>query len=223
MGVSATTALKWFLGILAICVGAALGAIIFLGPEVEAQSGGTKQAQPAPKPAAPAPAAQAPAAAAPAAPAAPTAPQRTETVVYDSWTVTCRDTVGTSSKKACSATLPLQIVQENQRQVLGAWFIARNNEGALVTLLQTPMLQAGGVDLQKGAELKLGKGNTRKLTYASCDPRNCEASVIMDDAMLKEATAAADATITVYAKNGSGVNIQMPIKGIDKAIASIGR
>jgi invasion protein IalB len=196
-----------------VCVGAALGAILFLAPEVEAQSG-AKPAQSAPKPAAQTPAA-------PATPAAPTAPQRTETVVYDSWTVTCRDTVGTTSKKACSAALALQIVQENQRQVLGAWVIARDNDGALVTFLQTPMLQPGGVDLQKGVELKLAK--VRKLNYSSCDPRNCEASLIMDDAMVKETTASADATITIYAKNGSGVNIQMPIKGIDKAIASIGR
>src|SRR5690242_11012699 len=61
------------------------------------------QQQPArPSPSRPAAAQTAPA---PAVPATPAAAQRTETITYDSWTVTCQDIVEARSKKTCSALM----------------------------------------------------------------------------------------------------------------------
>ena len=83
----------------------------------------------------------APPAAAPAAPAAPEGPVRTETTNFDVWQVACREIVGSKAKKICAATLVLAMVENNQRQVLGAWVIGRNNEGVLHTALQTPIFR----------------------------------------------------------------------------------
>src|SRR5262245_48930903 len=48
--------------------------------------------------------------------------QRTETMVYDAWTVSCRELIGVTGGKACSAVLSLSIVEEGKRpQTLGAW------------------------------------------------------------------------------------------------------
>src|SRR5438046_473547 len=83
-------------------------------------------APPAPRPPAAAAQAQAPgAAAAPVAQAA--APVRTETITYDMWTVACRDTPDGKSKKVCSASLSMQVEQQNQRVTLGNWVIGHNN------------------------------------------------------------------------------------------------
>src|SRR5689334_17831624 len=54
-----------------------------------------------------------------AAPATPSAPVRTERIVYDSWTVTCTDTLEKAAKKTCSAAL--QVIEEKQHQVLMIW------------------------------------------------------------------------------------------------------
>jgi invasion protein IalB len=159
----------------------------------------------------------------PAAPAAPSAPVRTETLTYDMWTVSCRDTPDGKVKKVCSATLPMQVEQQNQRINLGAWVIGRNNEGQLLTLVQTPQIDVG-VLVGKGVELKFGEGKPRKINIVACNPRLCESTLTMDDAAIKEATGAANGTavITFWKADGAEFNINLAsIKGIDKAIAAV--
>jgi invasion protein IalB len=124
--------------------------------------------------------------------------------------------------------LALRLVEENRQQNLGSWILGRNNEGALVAVLQTAMFQtpnsSAGLLISKGIELKLGTAGIRRLTYSACEPQRCEASIPMDDAMVKEAVAAANATITIYARDGTALNINVPsIKGIDKAVAALGK
>jgi invasion protein IalB len=161
--------------------------------------------------------------AAPAAPPSSAAPVRTETITYDAWTVTCRDTVDGKSKKICSATLPMVLQQQNQRVTVGGWIIAHNNEGALLSLLQTPQIDVG-VLIAKGVMLKLGDGRPHQINYVDCNPQRCEATMPMDDVVIREMIAAANgpATITFWKTDGSDItmNIQS-IKGIDKAIAAI--
>lgn len=156
-------------------------------------------------------------AAAPTAPAAPSPPVRTERIVYDSWTVTCTDTLEKASKKTCSASL--QVVEEKQRQVLMLWIIGRDNQGVLRTVIQGPT----GVQIPKGLELKLGAAAARTIPYASCSPQNCEASIAMDDAMVRDARASGEATATIFAIDGRAINFKMGIKGIDKAFAALGK
>jgi invasion protein IalB len=151
------------------------------------------------------------------------APVRTETITYDAWTVSCRDTVDGKSKKICSATLPMVLQQQNQRVTVGGWIIAHNNEGALLSLLQTPQIDVG-VLIAKGVMLKLGDGRPRQINYVDCNPQRCEATMPMDDVVIREMIAAANgpATITFWKTDGSDItmNIQS-IKGIDKAIAAV--
>jgi invasion protein IalB len=149
--------------------------------------------------------------------AAPASPPRTETVTYDSWTVTCRDTVDAKTKKVCSGML--QIADQKSGQVLLVWIIGRNTEGALLSVLRSPT----GVLVQNGVELKIGGGAVRKLSYTSCDARQCEASVPMDEALSRDASAAQEAVITIYVSDGRGVSFNVPLKGADKAIAALGR
>jgi invasion protein IalB len=215
-----------------ICVlaagAAALLATVFFPnhSEVSAQSPAPPKSSTAPRAPTP-PQAQAPAPpqvqAPVAAPAAPAGPVRTETITYDMWTVTCRDTADGKTKKVCSASLAMQVEQQNQRVTLGAWVIGHNNEGALMSVIQTPQIDIG-VLVNRGVEFKLGEGKPRKLSFAACNPRLCESSMPMDDATIKEVMADANgaASVTFWKADGNAFTINLAsIKGIDKAISAL--
>jgi invasion protein IalB len=157
--------------------------------------------------------AQAPASPAPAA----AAPVRTETVVYDNWTVTCRDTVGGTAKKICSASF--KMTEKERNAVIFSWTIGRNNEGALISLMEVPT----GVFIQPGLQLKIDNGAARKLDFTLCDPRHCEASIKIDDHLMKDMLAAQTATVTLVSADGKGINFTLIPKGIDKAVGSLAR
>ena len=149
--------------------------------------------------------------------AAANVPHRTETINYGSWIVTCTDTVERSSKKVCSGVL--QVIEQKQRRVLLAWVIGRDPKGVLRTVMQTPT----GVEIGKGVELKLGKSPVRTLAYTVCEPQRCQASIVMDDAMVKDALASSDAVVSIVADNGRGINFNIKIEGIDKVLADLRR
>jgi invasion protein IalB len=148
-------------------------------------------------------------------PAAPSGPQRVETITYDAWTVTCRDIVGVSDKKTCTATL--QVVEPKQRRVVFTWLLGYDPKGTLTAVFQTPV----GVQIPRGVEIKLGKAQVRKVNFMTCSSQMCEAAVPLDAALLKEALAAQNAVAVVYAMNGRGLQFNMNLKGIDKALGAL--
>ena len=122
----------------------------------------------------------------PLAQAAPAGPVRTETITYDAWTVNCRDTPEAKTKKVCLASLAMMLQQQNQRIPIGAWIIARNMDGALVSVVQTPLIDIG-VLIGKGVELTIGNGKPHQINFRACNPQRCEASMTMDEATVREA------------------------------------
>jgi invasion protein IalB len=161
-----------------------------------------------------------------AAPATP-APQRVETITYDSWVVVCQDSVGGTAKKTCLASL--RAATQDQRQIILNWQIGMNKDGHFVTAFHVPPSVAmkkddqtigGPLLIQNGVELKFGNGPARRINYVWCGPQQCFAEALIDDAFVKEALANTQATVTVYIASGEAIPIQLPIKGIDKAISS---
>src|SRR5205823_8960598 len=153
----------------------------------------------------------------------PPQPVRTETITYDTWTVTCRDTPDGRTRKVCTATLPMIVGQQNQQVPLGAWIIGRNNEGALISVLQTPQVNIG-VMVSKGLELKLGNANPHPIGFTVCNPQRCEGILTMNEPVIREMLAAANepAVVTFWKADGDTFAITIhSIKGIDKAIAAL--
>jgi len=148
-------------------------------------------------------------------PARQSGPQRIETVIYDSWRVTCRDVVGVKDKKNCSAML--QVTEPKQKRVVFAWVLGYDNKGTLTAEFQTPV----GVQLLRGVELKLGQAQVRKVSFITCTGRACAAVTPMSAVLLKEAMVAKTATATVYTMNGRGVQFNISMKGFDKAIEAL--
>lgn len=200
---------RWLLWAIASVFALSVALLIVGVPELVAQPAAKQGAAPAAKPttAQPAPAT-------PAAPPPPT-PQRVETFVQDSWTVTCQEMSG-SPKKICSATL--QVIDQEKRAVLFSWIIGKTPEGVMTAVFQTPT----GVLLQRGLELKIGSATTpRKVNYVACNAQRCEASMPMDDAFIKEASASPTAVATIYLVDGRAANFNLNTKGFDKAVAAI--
>jgi invasion protein IalB len=184
----------------------------------------------APRPAAPAAPAPRPAPApraTPVAPAAnaPSSPRHVETTEYDSWSVTCEDAAAGGAKQ-CVGSLRVR----NQNRMLLDWQIGSNPDGRWVTAVHIPSGLAvkqgdktvgGPILVANGVELKFGSGPARRLNFVSCGPRQCLAEAAIDDGFTKEAVANAGgkATITVHTAGGD-IPFEVPIKGIDKAIAS---
>ncbi len=167
---------------------------------------------PAARPAAPAPTtapAQSP-------PAAPAPSQWTETINYDSWTLTCQQPLDKSTKMKCFGSLKV-VDQQPQHHVIMSWLVGRASNGALQLVIQTPT----GVQIPSGVALKLGDQPPRKLSFISCGPEQCDASIDMDAAMIQDATASANAVVTVRATDGRDVNFNFAIKGFDKIVPSI--
>ena len=189
------------------------------------QSAPLKPAQAAPgqsapnqKPVAQKPAAtQAAAQGQPAAPAQPTAPVRTETIVYDNWVVTCRDTVGKSSKRNCSAVM--QISSKKTKQSVFVWQIGQDNDGKAVFAVRTPL----GVRVQDGVQITVGNGKPRKVDFVLCEQRGCNARGPFDDAFAKELVAGTEATAAFTLADGKTVNLKLPLNGIDKALPALRR
>jgi invasion protein IalB len=154
------------------------------------------------------------------------APQRVETIKFDSWIVTCRDTVGGTAKKTCGASL--KAMSQDRRELLLNWELGLNKDGHFITAIYVPPFLAikkgdqsvgGPLLIQNGVELKFGNGPARRISYLWCGPKQCLAEALIDDAFVKDALANTMATITVHTAGGGSVPIEIPITGIDKAIS----
>jgi len=137
-----------------------------------------------------------------------------ETVVYDAWTLTCRDPGEKGAKKACSAEM--RVAEKDKQMVVLAWLIGRDQQGVLRTVLQTPT----GVQIAKGVELKLAN-KTVTVPYVNCDAQRCESSIEIDDEFQREAEAAGTVTATITSSDGRGVSFNFAIKGIDKVLSAM--
>jgi invasion protein IalB len=154
-----------------------------------------------------------PGAATPPAPAI----RRTETIAIDGWTVTCRET--DAAKRACSAELRvLQPDANNQQRVIFNWIIGLNG-GKPLTVFQVPT----GILVQPGVEIRITAKELRRVPYTLCDQVKCEAALVMDDALIKDISAATTTDIVIQAVDGRNLTFGMNTKGFEKVLAEIRR
>jgi invasion protein IalB len=130
--------------------------------------------------------------------------------------VTCREFNEGKRKKICFAAL--QIIQQNNNQVIFTWSIGTDDENRQIMTFQTPT----GVSITPGVDLKLAKGN-RVVPYTSCETGHCVATTSLDAALVKEIAATSDAQVIIHASNGQDVQVNLPMKGFDKAYAALSK
>jgi invasion protein IalB len=154
--------------------------------------------------------------AAAAAPAAATLPsQRTETINYENWVLTCREFLEGAKKRNCSAAVAVQRTETGQ--TVFALSVQFNEQGKVTASIQTPT----GVAIAPGVELKFEKANARKAAFDSCEPSRCLATLAADPAFIREVSAAGTVTVVMQAADGKPVNFEFPVKGFDKAYSKM--
>lgn len=137
-------------------------------------------------------------------------PQRVETTVHESWTVTCQDTA--EKKNTCTAVL--RVADNQSGNVVLVWAVGKDTNGKLTAVMQTPT----GVQLAPGVVVKVGKGADRKLTYATCSPRQCDATAPFDASFQKDVNAAEEATAVITLIDGRTAEFKFPLKGSASAL-----
>jgi invasion protein IalB len=141
--------------------------------------------------------------------------QKTETINYENWILTCREFLDGPKKRSCSITVAVQ--KQDTNQIILALTVQPNEQGQTVVSIQTPT----GVAIAPGVELKLEKAAARKLAFDFCEPSRCSASLIADKNFLREASLAASLALVIQSSDGKPVNFEFPIKGFDKAYAKM--
>jgi len=141
--------------------------------------------------------------------------QRTETINYDYWILTCRELLEGPKKRSCSATVAVQRSETGQT-VLALTF-QPNEQGRMTATIQTPT----GIAIAPGVEVRFEKAAARKLAFDVCEPSRCVASLAADAAFIHDISTAAKITVVIQAADGKPVNFELPIKGFDKAYAGM--
>lgn len=156
---------------------------------------------------------------------APASPQqntdpRVEITRIDNWTVTCNTRINQNNtpQRTCLAEVELiHTAQNGARNSLLFWQLRAAEGGRIATTMRVPT----GLTLQAGLSIKAGNRPARKFDFATCEPRYCEARPIIDDAIARELSAVRELEVTVTSSGGQSINFNLPISGIDRAIASI--
>jgi invasion protein IalB len=141
--------------------------------------------------------------------------QKTETINYENWILTCREFLDGPKKRNCSITVAIQ--KQDTNQIVLALTVQPNEQGQMVASIQTPT----GVAIAPGVELKLEKAAARKFMFDFCEPSRCSASLIADKNFIREASLASSLAIVIQSSDGKPVNFEFPIKGFDKAYAKM--
>lgn len=154
----------------------------------------------------------------PAQAAPPAAQSRTEILTYDNWTVTCRDAADPKEKRVCSAELVISQEANNQRRPVFVWILGLNKDGAPTNLWRF----VTGISIAPGLELKFAD-KSRKVPISSCEPNFCDATLPIDDAFAKEASALVQAEAIIQAIDGRLITFTINMKGFAQALAAIRR
>jgi invasion protein IalB len=141
--------------------------------------------------------------------------QRTETINYDNWIMTCREFLEGPKKRTCAATVAVQ--RSETGQTVFALSVQLSDQAKLTASIQTPT----GVAIAPGLELKFDKAAARKVAFEICEPARCVANLVADPAFIRDASAAASITLSVQSSDGKPVNFEFPIKGFEKAYAKM--
>ncbi|MGI6246028.1 MAG: invasion associated locus B family protein [Pseudochelatococcus sp.] len=145
--------------------------------------------------------------------AAASAPRRIETTIHDSWTVTCRDLA--EKKNDCTAVL--RVADNQSGNVVLVWAVGKDASDKLTAVIQTPT----GIRIGAGVVLKIGKAADRKLAYATCSPRQCDATAPANAGFLKELAAGEEATATITLIDGRTAEFRFSLKGSAAALKQV--
>lgn len=151
-------------------------------------------------------------------------PERTESMNFHNWAVTCQVFSEKPKQESCRAQLRAE--QSHSRRIILVWtvFISGRKQpvGVLETLTGVMIAPGVGVHFDGGnAKGKKSKSSEWKFSYQDCEPAHCHAVRTLDSKFIHAASAAATASVMIRAVNGKTLRISFPVKGFGKAYAQL--
>lgn len=142
-------------------------------------------------------------------------PDAVTSIDVESWILSCRDIVGESDKKQCSASN--RIVNQESGQVLFVWLVGKNTEEKLVSTFQTPT----GIFIAPGLELQLNGPDVHKVDYTACDAQRCVANILMNDKFVAELKNTKELSAKIISVTGHNILFKIDTAGIEEVLATI--
>ena len=195
--------------LIALVIAAGLGFALFSGAISVAQ-----QNPPVPQPA---PRGQAPAAA-PAAPSAPAAPAGQAEVTrqqdFGDWRLACtRAAQGGPSQ--CS--IMQQLARADSRAAVFVWRIAKDGDGGLVSIWQTP----DGVLLTRGVTMEAGTPKPITIPFETCSRGRCQATAKLAPDFVETLSKAQKLTATIVMLDRRPVTLPLSAKGLAEGLSAL--
>lgn len=149
--------------------------------------------------------------------AAPPRPAAATTRVFGAWRLTCRSGAAEGRPQGCVAVL--QVAKKENAQAVFVWRLGRIADGRLVTSFVT----LTGVAIKPGVELALGRAPLRRVGFSTCEPTQCTANAVVDEALTQDLLAVDKATIVVRGSNGKAMTLEVPLAGTGEVLAALRR
>lgn len=144
--------------------------------------------------------------------AAPPQPTATESRTIGDWLLSC---VTIAGKKQCS--IAQRLTDKNSNTVVFAWTIAKDANGNLVAIWDTPT----GVLVNQGVALDVGSAQPLVVPYRACTAQQCEAAANLAAAFVTQLTSVPKATATIVATSGQRVTFNFSVNGLAEGLAAL--
>ncbi|WP_421726223.1 invasion associated locus B family protein [Bauldia sp.] len=128
---------------------------------------------------------------------------------FDGWTVSCVD--DDEQQKRC--TMYQSQVRAQDRQLVLAWAISRNQDNELVQTVTVP----SGVSIKEGIRLFIGDADPVTLGYDICGPRVCFARVPLTDDLVVAVRSSSRVSASYVRGNKQLMQLDLDVDGFADA------
>jgi invasion protein IalB len=133
------------------------------------------------------------------------------------WTLFCPEPK--DKTKPASCTLEQLLIDAGTQKVAFHLAMGHGPRGNLILIVRAPL----GIALVRGLEVTFGGQAVQRAPFTTCEPRGCQAVLILSPALQQEMRKADKALVTVYAPTGGAFQAAASLKGLGEAIDTLNK
>ncbi len=133
------------------------------------------------------------------------------------WTLFCPEAKDKSKPAPC--TLEQLLVDAATKRTAFHLAIGHGPRGNLILIVRGPL----GIALVRGVEVAFGGQAVQRVPFTTCEPKGCQAVLILSQPLQEEMRKAERALITVYARSGSPFQATASLRGLGEAIDTLNK
>ena len=133
------------------------------------------------------------------------------------WTLFCSE--AKDKTKPASCTLEQLLIDAETKKVAFHLAMAYGPRGNLILMVRAPL----GIALVRGLEVTFGGQAVQRAPFTTCEPKGCQAVLILSPALQQEMRKADRALVTVYARAGGPFQAAASLRGLGEAIDTLNK